>query len=59
MVHGVTKSQNITYLFWAVLRSLLLRGLSLAGESRGYILVVGHGLLIAVASLVEHRLQDV
>ena len=56
MVHGVTKSQNITYLFLAVLGSLLLQGLSLVGESRGCFLVVGHGLLTAVASLVEHRL---
>ena len=35
MVHGVTKSQNITYLFLAVLGSLLLQGLSLVGESCG------------------------
>ena len=51
MVHGVTKSQNITYLFLAVLGSLLLQGLSLVGESCG-----AWGLLTAVASLVEHRL---
>ena len=37
--------------------SLLLHGLSLVVGSRGYPLVVVHGLLIAVASLVaEHRL---
>ena len=28
-----------------------------SGSERGYSLVAGHGLLIAAASLVEHRLQ--
>ena len=41
----------------AVLGPLAALGLSLVAESRGYSLVVVHGLLIAVASLVmEHRL---
>ena len=43
--------------FWLCWSSLLL-GLSLVVVSGGYSLVVLHGLLIAVASLVaEHRLQ--
>ena len=33
-------------------------GFSLVVESRGYSLVLVGGLLIAVASLVEHRLQS-
>ena len=42
--------------FWLCGSSLLL-GLSLVVLSGGYCLVVLHGLLIAVASLVEHGLQ--
>ena len=34
-------------------------GLSLVATSRGYSLIVVHGLLILVASLVEHRVQCV
>ena len=33
-------------------------GFALVAESGGYSVVVAHGLLTAVASLVEHRLQD-
>ena len=47
------------YLFFYCAWSLLLCGLFLVMVSRGYSLVVVHGLLIAVASLVaELRLQD-
>ena len=34
-----------------------MRGFSLVVASRGYSRVVVHGLLIAVSSLAEHRLQ--
>ena len=47
----------IKKIFMAVLGPLAALGLSLVAESRGYSLVVVHGLLIAAASLVmEHRL---
>ena len=45
------------YLFLAVLGLHYCMGFSLAAVSRGYSVVVVHGLLIAVASLVaQHRL---
>ena len=47
-------------LFLAVLGLPCCVGFSLAVESRSYSLVVGHGLFIAVASLVsEHRLSGI
>ena len=42
--------------FFGCAGSLLLRGVSLVRVSRGYSLVAVQRLLIAVASLVEHRL---
>ena len=44
-------------LIFVCARPLLLCWLSLAATSRGNSLVAVHGLLTAVASLVEHRLQ--
>ena len=49
--------KNFTYLFLAVLGLRCCVGFSLVAVSASYSLVVVHGLLIAVASLlVEHRL---
>ena len=44
--------------FWLCCVFVAVCGLSLVEESGGYSVIVVHGLLIAVASLVaEHRLQ--
>ena len=45
------------YLFWAVLGLPCCIGFCLLVASRGYCLVALHGLLRAVASLVEHVFQ--
>jgi len=46
------------YLFWAVLGLHCCMGFSLVAASRGYLLIAGWGVLIAVASLVAgHGLQ--
>ena len=45
------------YCYFGCGRSLLLLGLFSGCRSRGYCLVVGLGLLIAVASLIENGLQ--
>ena len=47
---------DLFILFWAVLGLCCFMGFSLAVASRGYSLVAGLGLLIAVASLVENGL---
>ena len=47
---------TIFFLFLAVLRLRCSTGFSLAVESGGHSLGAAHGLLIAVASLVEHGL---
>ena len=47
------------YIYWLCWVFVAACGLSLVVESRGYSLVVVHGLLIAVASLVaEHGLSN-
>ena len=48
---------NFIYLFLAVLDLRCCAGFSLAAASKAYSPVVVCGLLIAVTSLVEHRLQ--
>ena len=48
---------NFIYLFLAVLDLRCCAGFSLAAASKAYSPVVMCGLLIAVTSLVEHRLQ--
>ena len=45
------------YLFWGCAGSSLLRGFSSNCGERGYPLVVVRRLLVAIASLGEHRLQ--
>ena len=46
---------NFVYLFMALLGLHCCLGFSLVVESRGYSLVVVHGLLIAVTSVVLER----
>ena len=47
------------YLFWLCWVFVAVHGLSLVVASRGYSLAAVCGLLIVVASLVEHGLQGV
>ena len=47
----------INLLFLAVLGPCCFMGAFSSGSKQGYSLAAGHGLLIAAASLVEHRLQ--
>ena len=47
---------NFTYIFLGVRSLRCCAGFSLVGENRGCSLIVVHGLLIAVTSLVEHRI---
>ena len=60
LVKPFVSSSELFYLFilfLAVLGLCCFMGFSLVAASRGYSLVVGLGLLIAVASLVENALQ--
>ena len=52
------KNSLLIYLLLAMLGLCCFTGLSLFAASRGYVLAAVHGLLVAVASLAEHRLQS-